>query len=59
MIQVATAKATETAASTMWTTLKPVDRLSSPTMFQMRVPQTQRVQSEKDRRMMREVRLTP
>lgn len=40
MIQVATAKAIETAANTTWTALNPVDRASSPTMFQIRVPQT-------------------
>lgn len=40
MRKVPRAKATETNASTQWTTLNAVLRVESPTMFQMRVPQT-------------------
>src|SRR5262249_28928706 len=45
-IQAATANATLITASTACTTLNPVPRLSSPRLFQIRVPQTHTVHTE-------------
>ncbi len=56
--RMATAKATETRASTEWTTLKPVERVSSPKMLRIRVTQTKIVHAAAVRNINASVRLT-
>src|SRR5262245_16986895 len=48
-IQTATANPTLTTARTVWTALKPAPRVSSPQMFQIRVPHTHTVHRQKAR----------
>ncbi len=57
-VRIATAKATDTRASTEWTTLNPVDRVSSPRMLRIRVTQMKIVHPAAARRIKASVRLT-
>jgi hypothetical protein len=56
--RMAMAKATDTSASTEWTTLNPVERASSPRMFRIRVTQMKIVHAAAVRRIRASMRLT-